>query len=176
MKQLGHYETLVKMPKLDFECILYVCEISCDNLGLILRSADIFGVNALYYQQSRHNMDSKHIAKISRQSNIPIHYSKGVESLHELKKSGYQIVALEITNTSIPLRNVSFKNNICLIIGNERYGVPDDMLSIAERSCHIEMVGAHISSLNVSIATSIALYEITQHLLNKKDEDEKWTG
>ena len=45
MRQLGHYETLDKMPKLSIDCVLYICDVSLENLGLILRSADIFGVN-----------------------------------------------------------------------------------------------------------------------------------
>jgi tRNA G18 (ribose-2'-O)-methylase SpoU len=53
MRQLGHYETLRRMPKATVDCVLYACGISCENLGLILRSADIFGVGAVYYQRVR---------------------------------------------------------------------------------------------------------------------------
>ena len=34
MEQLNHYETLEKMPELDINCVLYLCDISCENLAL----------------------------------------------------------------------------------------------------------------------------------------------
>ena len=49
MKQLGHYDTLKKMPSINNVCILCVCGLTTENLGLILRSADIFGVSEVYY-------------------------------------------------------------------------------------------------------------------------------
>ena len=166
MRQLDHYETLEKMPKFCIDCVLYICNVSCENFGLILRSADIFGVNTVYYRKDNHTVNSKQLLKLSRNSNIPVCLSDGIDSLLSLKNSGYQIIALEITNTSIPLRFGSFQQKACLVIGNEKDGIPEDILDVADCSYHIDMIGGHISSLNVSIAASIALYEITQHRLN----------
>lgn len=166
MRQLEHYETLQKMPKLDIDCVLFICNVSYENFGLILRSADIFGVNAIYYQQSISEVNKK-LSKISRNSSIPIHIDKGIRSLINLKDNGYSIAALEITATSEPLRFIQFQQKTCLIIGNEQHGISKDILNLADYSCHIEMIGGHISSLNVSIAASIALYEISQYHLNK---------
>jgi len=165
MKQLKYYDILKKMPKFDIDCVLYVCDISNDNLGLILRSADIFGANAIYYRQGYNIINNKRLSKLSRNSNIPIYFTDGIKPLLTLKDSGYSIAALEVTDTSMPLRDVTFQHKICLVIGNEQNGIPDDILNTADYSCHIEMIGKHISSLNVSVATSIALYEITQYYL-----------
>jgi tRNA G18 (ribose-2'-O)-methylase SpoU len=55
-----------------------------------------------------------------------------------------------------------------LVVGNEQKGIPDGILNEAEEVCHIEMIGGHISSLNVSVATSIALYEISQFFVNRQ--------
>ena len=168
VKQLGHHETLEKMPKLDIDCVLYVCDVSCENLGLILRSADIFGVNAVYYRQGNNTISNKQLSKLSRNSNVPVFFVDKIESLLKLKNDGYGIVALEITNTSIPLSAVNFPHKTCLVIGNEQNGTPEDVLGIVDLSTHIEMIGGHTSSLNVSVATSIALYEISQQHLNKE--------
>ena len=169
MRQLGHYETLEKMPKMNIDCVLYVFDISSDNLGLILRSADVFGVGAIYYHQGKNTFNNKHLAKLSRNSSVRVYFTDGTEPLLDLKKQGYQIVALEITNTSNPIRQAAFHDKTCLIIGNEQNGIPDEILEIADFSCHIEMIGEHISSLNASVAGSIALYEMTRHFLNKRE-------
>jgi len=166
MNQLGHYETLEKMPKLSIDCVLYTCNVSCENLGLISRSADIFGANTIYYHQDDHAVNNKQLIKLSRNSNVPVCFSNGIDSLLRLKNDAYQIIALEITNKSIPLRFGSFQQKTCLVIGNEKNGIPENILDIVDCSYHIEMTGGHISSLNVSIAASIALYEITQYHLN----------
>jgi tRNA G18 (ribose-2'-O)-methylase SpoU len=166
MKQLGHHETLNKMPKIDMACILYIHNVSCENLGLIMRSADIFGVTSIYYHGDR-NLNKRQLSKLSRNANIPLYFSDGIDSLVKLKESGYQIAALEVTDTSIPLRSGMFQQKICLVVGNEKEGIPENILNFADCSYHIEMTGGHISSLNVSIATSIALYEIAQFYLCK---------
>ncbi|GHV83237.1 hypothetical protein AGMMS50212_05770 [Spirochaetia bacterium] len=165
MRQLDHYETIEKMPKLNIDCVLFICDISCENLGLILRSADIFGVKAVYYQQGISDATKK-ISKLSRNSRIPVYFENGISSLLNLKDNGYHIIALEITDTSKPLKFVSFQQKTCLVIGNEQNGIPDNILNLADYSCHIEMIGGHISSLNVSVAASIALYEMAQYHLN----------
>ena len=159
MRQLGHHETLKKMPLINIECVLYLFDVSCENLGLILRSADIFGVSAVYYK-TNNNINNKQLQKLSRNSRVPLYLTDNAEPLFELKNNGYEIIALEITDASIPLSTVSFRHKTCLIIGNEQYGVPENILNIVDYACHIEMVGGHISSLNVSVATSIVLYEI----------------
>jgi tRNA G18 (ribose-2'-O)-methylase SpoU len=91
-----------------------------------------------------------------------------LDSLYVLKNEGYHITALEVTSESIPLKAVSFQQKTCLVIGNEQNGVPDDILGIAESACHIEMIGNHVSSSNVAIASSIALYAITQSMMKFK--------
>jgi tRNA G18 (ribose-2'-O)-methylase SpoU len=169
MKQLGHYEPLEKMPKLDINCVLYICSVSCENLGLILRSADMFCAHAIYSCQDNNTPNNKQLSKLSRNSNIPVYFSDGIDSLLSLKANGYQIIALEITKSSVPLRFGSFQQKICLVVGNEKNGIPEKILDVADCSCHIEMIGSHISSLNVSIATSIALYEITQYHLSNRN-------
>ena len=167
MKQLDHYETLEKMPKMSMDCILFICGITCDNLGLILRSADIFGVKTVYYRQGENSLNNKNLIKLSRGSNIQINIVDSIEPLKTLKNNGYNIIALEITSTSISLRKLSLQQQTCLVVGNEQKGIPAEILELADISGHIDMIGGHISSLNVSIATSIALYEISQkHLAN----------
>ena len=168
MKQLGHYETLNKMPKVYTDCILYLCGVSYENLGLILRSADIFDITTIYYYGDA-GINQKQLSKISRNSKLQIHFVDDLNVLEDLKKEGYDIVALEITDTSVPLRTVHFQNKICLVVGNERNGVPESILDISDYACHIEMIGGNISSLNVAIATSIAMYEMTRCCLENED-------
>ena len=55
------------------------------------------------------------------------------------------------------------KAPIVLIIGNENHGVSDDLLRQSDIVLHIEMYGNN-SSMNVTHAAAIALYELTKKM------------
>jgi tRNA G18 (ribose-2'-O)-methylase SpoU len=80
-------------------------------------------------------------------------------------KENFEIIALEITNTSVPIQKITTPKGqkIALLIGNEIDGVSEALLAIANQTTHITMYGNN-SSMNVVQATSIALYEISNQL------------
>ena len=81
------------------------------------------------------------------------------------KEAGYRVIALEITEESVPLYKLKNDNNqhTVLIVGSERHGITKELLDLSDEVYHIEMYGQN-SSMNVVQATSIALYEITNKL------------
>ena len=85
----------------------------------------------------------------------------------DLKSKGFQIISLEITKTSRPIHSFKFQREqpIALIIGDENFGVSEDILNQSNTLIHIEMFGQN-SSMNVVHATNIALYEITKQLMS----------
>ncbi len=135
VKQLNHYETMQIIRPCHSELVLCLCGVTCENFGLILRTADVFSVSRIIYL-GREPENERKFQKIS---------------------SGYKVYALEITDQSVPLRTFSFPAKTCLIVGNERHGVPEELLTLADGACYIEMYGANISSLNVSVSTAIAV-------------------
>lgn len=84
-----------------------------------------------------------------------------LEYLKKLKEENYQIVALEQTSRSKILFNKDFKlnKNVVLVLGNEVEGVRPELLEIAHLHLEIPMHGEK-SSLNVSVAAGIALYNL----------------
>ena len=87
------------------------------------------------------------------------------EKIQELKAQNYTLIALEITENSIPISDLKLDKNskIAFIIGDENHGVSDAILKQCNVIVHIEMYGQN-SSMNVVQATSIALYEFTKKL------------
>ena len=87
--------------------------------------------------------------------------------IYKLQKQNYSIYNLEITSTSLPLREVDFSNKkIALIAGNEKHGVSEKSLSLVDDSIHIDMYGNN-SSMNVITALSIATYKISEDQYKK---------
>ncbi|MBJ7882424.1 TrmH family RNA methyltransferase [Gelidibacter salicanalis] len=164
--QLTHYTS--KFTQKVFPITL-VCEnvTNVANIGSLFRTADAFGLEKILFCGSPIPLGRK-MTKTSRATEkyVPYEMHQNASTLLKaLKTSGYQIVALEITETSRSLNSFKFGVNqpIALLIGDENFGISDACLKLADAIIHIEMFGQN-SSMNVTQATSIALYEITKQL------------
>ncbi len=78
--------------------------------------------------------------------------------LKELKQTGYTLVGLEQTTNSHDIHHFSFVRKTVLVIGNERLGITDDILSLLDAVIEIPVYGMPYS-FNVATATCMALYE-----------------
>ena len=165
--QLTHYNT--KFSQHIFPIVL-VCENLTDaaNIGSLFRTADAFGIKKLIFCGTPVSLGRK-MSKASRATEkyVSHEYQENTqEVLNYLKGLGYQIIALEITNASVPLVNMKFDSThpIALLIGDENSGISEASLNLSDHIVHIDMFGQN-SSMNVVQAATIALYEITKQLM-----------
>ena len=165
--QLNHYNT--NFTNQIFPITLISDNVTnAPNIGSLFRIADAFGIEKLILCGDDISLGRK-MAKTSRATEKRVNYEvhrDALEVIQELKSKNYQIISLEITNSSQAVHNVQFSTNkpIALIIGDENFGVSEHILNISDVIIHIEMFGQN-SSMNVVQATNIALYEITKQLL-----------
>lgn len=166
MTQLTHYNT--GFNKTAFPITL-ICDhvTNAPNIGGLFRIADAFGVEKLIFCGD-HIPIGRRMTKTSRSTEKYVNYSVESDIKHVitmLKNEGYHITALEITANSSPLTSMAFNINqpLALIIGDENFGVSEHVLDSSDTIVHIEMFG-HNSSMNVTQATSIALYEMTKQI------------
>ncbi len=167
MKQLTHYDTNFK--KRNFPITL-VCEnvTNAPNIGSLFRIADAFGVEKLIFCGESIPLGRK-MTKTSRATEKVVNFEvkdKASEVVKALKKDGYSIISLEITSNSQPIHSFQFSEEkpIVLVIGDENFGVSEEILKLSDNTIHIDMFGQN-SSMNVVQATNIALYEITKQLM-----------
>lgn len=80
-----------------------------------------------------------------------------------LQQEGYEVVAVEQTTHSTPLPEHRFARRTLLLVGNERLGVPEDCLALADAAVEIP-VFSRPHSFNAAMAASIALYEYCRQL------------
>lgn len=136
------------------------------NLGSLFRIADAFGIEKLILCGTNISLGRK-FTKTSRATEKVVDFEINDTILDVVKtlKASHQIIALEITTNSKPLHRFQFNNSkpIALIVGDESFGISEDILQIADETIHIDMFGQN-SSMNVVQATNIALYEITKQL------------
>ncbi len=80
------------------------------------------------------------------------------ENLSEVLPADYEIIALETTGQAQNIYTAKLPEKIVLMVGNERYGISEPVLKLAKQHLFIPVPG-NISSLNVSHALAVGLYE-----------------
>ncbi len=141
------------------------------NIGSLFRIGDAFDIEEIIFIGKDIPFSLRKINKTSRSTHLQIPYTfieDTAIAIEHLSNHNYEIIALEITDTSIPINQVKVFNQpkIAVVIGNEISGISKLILSHAHQTTHINMYGSN-SSMNVVQATSIALYEITNKLNQK---------
>jgi len=132
------------------------------NVGSIFRTSDALGVKKIYLCGITGTPEQKGVLKVSlgaEKSVLWEHYKNSWRLVDKLKKQGFNIVSLELTQNS---KNVKFfkpKFPLALIVGNEVDGVSQSLLKRSNAIVYIPMKGIK-ESLNVSVAFGIAAYEI----------------
>lgn len=164
--QLTHYNNRFEKRKFP---IFLICDnvTNAPNIGSLFRIADAFGVEKLILC-GEVNLGRK-VTKTSRSTEKYVPYEihdSTLEVVKNLNSKGVQMMAIEITKTSQSIQEYQFplSQPIALIVGDENFGVSEDVLEMMDDTIHIEMFGEN-SSMNVAQATNIALYELTRQLL-----------
>lgn len=157
------------------EIILILHEIrSAYNVGSIFRTADATGVSKIYLSGytpapiDQFKKENKMISKtaLGAEKLIPWErISSTTKLIVKLKKEGMEIIALEQSEKSIDYRKFKPKNKIALILGNEVQGMPKSVLNKCDKIIEIPMKGEK-ESLNVSVATGVALFELIRNFFN----------
>ena len=165
--QLEHSSS--KFTKNKFPVVL-VCDgvQSPANIGSLFRICDALGIIKIVFCNASINFSSTRLLRTSRNTHKKVDYSissNSIEELDSLRQKGYKILALEITKNSIPIEeiNTNKSDKIALVIGNEQFGISEEILNQISTSTHINMYGEN-SSMNVVQATSIALYSLINKL------------
>ncbi|MDT0677346.1 TrmH family RNA methyltransferase [Autumnicola musiva] len=170
--QLSHYQSNFK--KRNFPLVLILDEVAGDaNIGSIFRLADAFGVEKIIFCGTPPNFRSNRLKKTARNTHEYVAFEMfetTLQALEYYREQNYSIFALEITHNSLALETANFGEHkaIALVIGNEAFGIQENILSLCHKTLHINMFGNN-SSMNVAQAAAIALYEITKSI-NTLDE------
>jgi len=149
---------------------------STHNVGAIFRTAEGFGVSKIilsgYTPYPKLGKDSRlpHIADkltsqihktaLGAEAMVPFEYQE-IPRLDELKGQGYRLAGLEQDDRSVLLSKYKAPEKIALLIGEEVHGIEQNLRDQCDDIIEIPMVGKK-ESFNVSIATGIALYVLSQ--------------
>jgi len=130
------------------------------NLGAILRTADAAGVHGVIIPERRASGLTETVAKVAAgaMEHVPVvKVVNIVNTLEELKKNGVWVAGAEAGGDTV-YWEADFVRPTALVLGGEDRGVRRLVRERCDYLVSLPLVGK-ISSLNVSVAAGILLYE-----------------
>jgi len=141
---------------------------SAENVGAIFRTSDAVGISKIFLAGytpapvDRFGRWRKDIGKSALGAEKTIEWKevKDIENkISDLKKEGFQIIAIEQDKKSTDYKKVKAKNKTVFIVGNEVSGLPKEILKLCDVVAEIPMKGEK-ESLNVSVAFGVAIFRM----------------
>ncbi|MDE6648530.1 MAG: 23S rRNA (guanosine(2251)-2'-O)-methyltransferase RlmB [Muribaculaceae bacterium] len=138
------------------------------NFGAISRTACCAGVDAIVIPEHNSVSITADAIKTSAGAlfHIPVCRERStLEAVRQLKDNGYKIVAA----TEKGARNYTrtdFTVPVAIVMGAEETGISNEVLKVADDLAAIPIIG-EISSLNVSVAAGVMIYEAVRQRMKE---------
>lgn len=142
---------------------------SLNNVGSVFRTADAFLLESVYLCGVTGCPPNKEIEKTALGATETVtwqHVGSTNEAVSLLRQKGYTIYAVEQVENSFPLQAFPYDphSNIALVLGNEVYGVEQEVINLCDGSIEIPQLGSK-HSLNVSVSAGIVIWELAKRHL-----------
>lgn len=131
------------------------------NLGAIIRSAESFGFDAVIIPERRSAKVTPTVYKTSAGAinNIDLVMVTNLnKTIEKLKENGFWVYGLAGEATS-KLSETDLSGKVALVVGNEADGISRLTREKCDSLVKIPMIGK-VNSLNASVASAIAMYEV----------------
>lgn len=130
------------------------------NLGTIIRSSVAFDIDTIVLSP---NTVDIYNPKVIRSTQGMIFYTNIItlelkEFINEIKTKNYTIFGTNVRNGK-NIKEITLPEKFALVLGNEGQGVSKEIESLCDDNIYVKM-SSKCESLNVSVATSILLYEV----------------
>ncbi len=136
------------------------------NVSAIIRTADAVGVHQVHavWPTTRMRTLVSSAAGSNSWVSVKTHRSIG-DAVGHLKAQGMQILATNLSARAVDLREVDDNRPTSVLLGQEKTGITEEALALADQDIVIPMIGM-VQSLNVSVASALILYEAQRQRQN----------
>ncbi len=144
---------------------------SMNNVGSFFRTADAFRIEQLHLCGITACPPHRDITKTALGSTESVdwrYFENTIDSVNWLNENGYKVYAVEQVDTPIFLHNFCWdvSQKIAIVMGNEVFGVSDNVLPLCEGALEIPQIGTK-HSLNVSVSAGMAMWHLYAQWLKK---------
>ena len=130
------------------------------NLGTIIRSCIAFGFTNIILGDTSVDLYNPKVIRATEGMIFHINVLRRnlLDFLPVLKGMNYKIVGTDVVSGK-DIRKLK-KENIALVLGNEGNGISEDVKNLCDEFVNIKM-SSNCESLNVGVAASILMYEVS---------------
>jgi len=135
---------------------------SPENVGSIVRSCSAFNVKTLVIDEKTCSPFIRRCIRVSTGNlfNINVYKSTNLKNdLLKLQNNGYKILSTANAKRAISLNAYTFTDKSAVIIGNEGFGVEEEIMDLSDDILKID-ISDDVTSLNASIAAAIILFQL----------------
>ena len=137
---------------------------SAYNVGSVFRTSDAFIIQAIYiigYSAKPPHKEVKKTALGAEETVTWKYFKTSTEAIADLKVNGYHVYAVEQTEGSYKLNEISFepKEKLAVIFGNEVTGVEQSTIHLCDGCIEIPQMGMK-HSMNIATAAGVVLWEL----------------
>ena len=132
------------------------------NLGTIIRSSVAFNFDTIILSKNTVDLYNPKVINATQGMlfNQNIIKRELIDIIPFLKNNNYKIYGTDVTN-GIDLKEIKKIDKIAIIMGNEGQGISKKIKEMVDENIYIN-INKNCESLNVGVATSIILYELSK--------------
>ncbi|MFN2543414.1 MAG: TrmH family RNA methyltransferase [Actinomycetota bacterium] len=140
-------------------CILYAVR-DPGNAGTVLRSADAAGAEAVVFSTSSVDVYNPKAVRSSAGSlfHVPVVRDAEIHEAVDAFRQGGATVYAAAAHAEGDLYSLDLSRPSVFLFGNEAWGLPDDVVSLADATVRVPIAGA-AESLNLAAAATLCLFE-----------------
>jgi len=137
------------------------------NAGTVLRAADAAGADAVIFTDASVDVYNGKCVRASAGSLFHLPVVAGVQltaAVAALREAGLRVLAADGRGSSTlddPATRAALRSPTAWLFGNEAWGLPGDLLALADESVAVPIYG-RAESLNLAAAAAVCLYASAQ--------------
>jgi TrmH family RNA methyltransferase len=144
------------------DAVVLVCESveKPGNLGAMLRTADVAGVDAVVSSPAATDWGNPNVVRASKGAlfTVPVAEAEHDDLVAWLRRHGLAVVTTR-PDAGLPFGAYDFTRGVAIVVGAESQGLSSAWSREADAELRIPMFGA-VNSLNVAISAALLLYEV----------------
>ena len=136
------------------------------NVSAIIRTADAVGVQEVHAVWPGHKLRTTVSTAAGSNSWVDVKTHRTIQNaVAALKARGMQVLATHLSDKAVDFREIDYTRPTCILLGQEKTGITQEALALADQDIIIPMTGM-VQSLNVSVASALILYEAQRQRQN----------
>ena len=129
------------------------------NIGFTIRTAEVSGADAVFVDGELNHDERKAAVRASMKAHrfMPVHWVDGDEIVAKAHEAGFRVISLEDTGDRGPW-DEDLTGDVMLVVGGERDGIPNSILSASDSVVRIPMAG-FVPSYNLQAPMAVVAAE-----------------